>query len=150
MGNLITETPYSEITATLEVLSRYGLSRNDLLELRRNPHLAQNVVRLIQAGSLGALISALIPKFPAWEIIEALAHNARRPIEDLRLSARSFNALHHNQDISYIWQLLQYSEPQLLRVKNLGETSLNEIKEKLAQMGLELGMRMPDGEPPTD
>jgi len=51
MGKLITETPYSEITATLEVLDRCGATRDDLAKFRKaSSYVHQEVVRLIKYG----------------------------------------------------------------------------------------------------
>ena len=54
---------------------------------------------------------------------------------------RSQNCL-QNADIKYIGELVQKSEQEMLRTKNFGHKSLNEIKEILREMGLELGMKV--------
>ena len=54
---------------------------------------------------------------------------------------RSQNCL-QNADIKYIGELVQKSEQEMLKTKNFGHKSLNEIKEILREMGLELGMRI--------
>jgi DNA-directed RNA polymerase subunit alpha len=67
--------------------------------------------------------------------------NLFRPIEELNFSVRSANCL-QSADIRYIGELVQKTEGDLLKTKNFGRKSLNEIKEALQTMGLELGMRV--------
>jgi DNA-directed RNA polymerase subunit alpha len=64
-----------------------------------------------------------------------------RPVDDLELSVRSANCL-QNADIKYIGELVQRTEQEMLKTKNFGRKSLNEIKEFLQEMGLSLGMRL--------
>ncbi len=61
-----------------------------------------------------------------------------RPVEELELSVRSANCL-QNADIRYIGELVQRSEAEMLKTKNFGRKSLNEIKEILARLGLSFG-----------
>ena len=64
-----------------------------------------------------------------------------RSVEELELSVRSYNCL-KNANIQTIGELVQKTESEMLRTKNFGRKSLNEIKEILANMGLALGMRI--------
>jgi DNA-directed RNA polymerase subunit alpha len=64
-----------------------------------------------------------------------------RPVEGLPISVRAFNGL-QNADIKYIGELVQRTEQDMLKIKNFGRKSLNEIKEVLTDMGLSLGMRL--------
>jgi DNA-directed RNA polymerase subunit alpha len=66
--------------------------------------------------------------------------NLDRSVDELELSVRSYNCL-KNADIRTIRELVQKSEPDMLKTKNFGRKSLNEIKEILSSMGLHLGMR---------
>jgi DNA-directed RNA polymerase subunit alpha len=66
--------------------------------------------------------------------------NLDRSVEELELSVRSYNCL-KNANISTIRELVQKSEQEMLKTKNFGRKSLNEIKEILTAMGLGLGMR---------
>jgi DNA-directed RNA polymerase subunit alpha len=66
--------------------------------------------------------------------------NLDRSVEELELSVRSYNCL-KNANITTIRQLVQKTEPEMLKTKNFGRKSLNEIKEILGLMGLSLGMR---------
>ncbi|MFN6201856.1 MAG: DNA-directed RNA polymerase subunit alpha [Acidobacteriota bacterium] len=63
-----------------------------------------------------------------------------KSVEELELSVRSYNCL-KNSDIKTIRDLVQKSEPEMLKTKNFGRKSLNEIKDILSSMGLSLGMR---------
>ena len=64
-----------------------------------------------------------------------------KSVEELELSVRSYNCL-KNANIRTIRELVQKSEAEMLRTKNFGRKSLNEIKEILQSMGLGLGMRL--------
>ena len=64
-----------------------------------------------------------------------------KSVEELELSVRSYNCL-KNANIRTIRELVQKSEPEMLRTKNFGRKSLNEIKEILTTMGLSLGIRL--------
>jgi len=66
--------------------------------------------------------------------------NLDRSVEELELSVRSYNCL-KNANISTIRELVQKSEQEMLKTKNFGRKSLNEIKEILSAMGLALGMK---------
>jgi DNA-directed RNA polymerase subunit alpha len=77
----------------------------------------------------------------------SLNENLFRPVEDLELSVRSANCL-KNANIRYIGELVVRSESEMLKTKNFGRKSLNEIKEILGTMGLGLGMKI-DGWPPA-
>ena len=69
--------------------------------------------------------------------------NLDRSVEELELSVRSYNCL-KNADIRTIRELVQKTEAEMLKTKNFGRKSLNEIKEILQAMGLNLGMRFDD------
>ena len=64
-----------------------------------------------------------------------------RPVDELELSVRSANCL-QNADIKFVGELIQRSEGEMLRTKNFGRKSLNEIKEILAGLNLEFGMKL--------
>lgn len=64
------------------------------------------------------------------------------PLAELKLSVRASNCL-EGEDIPTVRELVQKTEDQLLEVRNFGDTTLNEVREKLAQYGLHLGMRVP-------
>ena len=86
----------------------------------------------------------------AAHAIPELAFNPAllKKVDELELSVRSANCL-KNDNITYIGDLIQKTEGEMLRTPNFGRKSLNEIKEVLAQMGLHLGMDVP-GWPPDN
>jgi DNA-directed RNA polymerase subunit alpha len=72
--------------------------------------------------------------------------NLYRSVEELELSVRSANCL-KNANINKIYQLVQKTESEMLKTKNFGRKSLNEIKEVLSDMGLSLGMKLEGFDP---
>jgi DNA-directed RNA polymerase subunit alpha len=79
----------------------------------------------------------------------AFNDNLYRSVEELELSVRSANCL-KNADINKIYQLVSKTEPEMLKTKNFGRKSLNEIKEVLTEMGLSLGMKIEGFVPPEE
>ncbi len=88
---------------------------------------------------------------PEIDIIEETDEPANpfldKPVEDLELSVRSANCL-KNADIHFIGDLAQKSDQEMLKTKNFGRKSLNEIKALLAEMDLTLGMKFENWTPP--
>jgi DNA-directed RNA polymerase subunit alpha len=76
-----------------------------------------------------------------------LNENLYRGVNELELSVRAANCL-RNANIRYIGELVQKSEQEMLKTKNFGRKSLNEIKEILTEMGLHLGMKLENFMPP--
>jgi len=72
---------------------------------------------------------------------ETVNENLLRHVDDLELSVRSANCL-KNAGINLIGELVQKTEAEMLKTKNFGRKSLNEIKEILAEMGLSFGMKL--------
>ena len=70
-----------------------------------------------------------------------LNENLFRAVEDLEFSVRAQNCL-QNANLKYIGELVQKTEQEMLKTKNFGRKSLNEIKELLGELGLELGMKL--------
>jgi len=75
--------------------------------------------------------------------------NLMRSVDELELSVRSANCL-KNADIHKIYQLVSKTEAEMLKTKNFGRKSLNEIKEVLSEMGLSLGMKLEGFAPPQE
>jgi len=75
----------------------------------------------------------------ASQTTERFNENLNRSVEELELSVRSYNCL-KNADIRTIGELVRKTEAEMLKTKNFGRKSLNEIKEILQGMGLSLGM----------
>lgn len=81
------------------------------------------------------VIEESLPEKPAFN------ENLNRRVDELELSVRSANCL-QNANIRYIGELCMKTEAEMLKTKNFGRKSLNEIKEILAEMGLSLGMKL--------
>jgi len=75
------------------------------------------------------------------EALPEVDPNLYRSVDELELSVRAANCL-KNANIRLIGELVQKSEPEMLKTKNFGRKSLNEIKEVLGMMGLHLGMKI--------
>jgi DNA-directed RNA polymerase subunit alpha len=80
-------------------------------------------------------------EIPSEKTVEVRNENLDRSVEELELSVRSYNCL-KNANITTIRELVLKTEQDMLKTKNFGRKSLNEIKEILASMGLGLGMRI--------
>ncbi|HEY6554779.1 MAG TPA: DNA-directed RNA polymerase subunit alpha [Vicinamibacteria bacterium] len=72
---------------------------------------------------------------------EAWSEKLTKSVDEMELSVRSYNCL-KNANIRTIGELVQKSEAEMLKTKNFGRKSLNEIKEILTTMGLSLGMKL--------
>lgn len=81
------------------------------------------------------MIEVMAPERPAFN------ENLNRKVDELELSVRSANCL-QNANIRYIGELCMKTEAEMLKTKNFGRKSLNEIKEILSEMGLSLGMKL--------
>ncbi len=97
--------------------------------------------------SFDETVDAEIPEVQEPE--EEFNKNLLRSVDELELSVRSANCL-QNANIRYIYELVQRTEAEMLKTKNFGRKSLNEIKEILAEMGLSLGMKLDGFVPPKD
>ena len=75
------------------------------------------------------------------ELPDNINENMYKTVDELELSVRSANCL-KNAGIHCIGELVQKTEAEMLKTKNFGRKSLNEIKEILQEMGLSLGMKV--------
>jgi DNA-directed RNA polymerase subunit alpha len=84
------------------------------------------------------------PEMPTVDLDRVhLLENLKRSVDELELSVRSYNCL-KNANIRNIGELVQKSEAEMLKTRNFGRKSLNEIKEILETLGLTLGMKLDD------
>jgi DNA-directed RNA polymerase subunit alpha len=84
------------------------------------------------------------PEVPVVDVDRVhLIDNLKRSVDELELSVRSYNCL-KNANIRNIGELVQKSEAEMLKTRNFGRKSLNEIKEILETLGLNLGMKLDD------
>ncbi len=98
----------------------------------------------VMSSGLSGSISVGIPSEESARLSEYLS----KSVDELELSVRSANCL-KNANIRYIGELVQRSEAEMLKTKNFGRKSLNEIKEILGGMGLHLGMKIDGWQPPS-
>ncbi len=75
---------------------------------------------------------------------EELLRKLRMPITDLDLSVRASNCL-ESAKIRTVADLINMADADLLKLRSFGKTSLREVKKKLEEIGLELGMELPEG-----
>lgn len=84
----------------------------------------------------------------AASVDDELLRKLAMPVSELDLSVRASNCL-ESAEIKLVGELVQKSENELLTVRSFGRTSLREVKRKLDELGLTLGMRVPEGWQPT-
>ncbi|MCA9285160.1 MAG: DNA-directed RNA polymerase subunit alpha [Phycisphaerales bacterium] len=84
----------------------------------------------------------------AASVDDELLRKLSMPVGELDLSVRASNCL-ESAEIAFVGQLVQKSENELLTVRSFGRTSLREVKRKLEELGLSLGMRLPEGWQPA-
>jgi DNA-directed RNA polymerase subunit alpha len=99
----------------------------------------------VQYVELGPQIHAL-PRTGTGAVDPAMEAKMGLSLAELKLSVRASNCL-ESENINTVRDLVQRTEDQLLEVRNFGETTLNEVREKLNELGLRLGMRVPLGQP---
>jgi DNA-directed RNA polymerase subunit alpha len=79
---------------------------------------------------------------------EELVRKLNMPISEMELSVRASNCL-ESARIETVGQLVSQTDGELLKLRSFGRTSLREVKRKLTDLGLELGMEMPEGVNPV-
>jgi DNA-directed RNA polymerase subunit alpha len=95
----------------------------------------------VQYQELGRRVHAQ-PRGGASNVDAVLESKLNTTTAELRFSVRAGNCL-EAEHIDTVRELVQRTEDQLLEVRNFGETTLNEVREKLNELGLHLGMRVP-------
>jgi DNA-directed RNA polymerase subunit alpha len=96
----------------------------------------------VQYNELGSQVHAESRSSSSMGIDPALESKLNMNIAELNLSVRATNCL-ESENITSVRDLVSRSPDQLLDVRNFGETTLNEVREKLAELGLRLGLRLP-------
>jgi len=156
VGSLLVDASFSPINqvATRVESARVG-QRTDydklIMDVETNGSITPK-----EAINEAALILEVFVDFSAVTVVdvedtstEELEELLVQPIEHLDLSVRSMNCL-KSDDVFRVGDLVQRSEQEMLRTPNFGRKSLNEIKEVLEHMGLELGMDLPNWPPQED
>ncbi|NWF38300.1 DNA-directed RNA polymerase subunit alpha [Mariprofundus sp. NF] len=159
VGSLLVDASYSPTrrVATRVEPARVG-QRTDydklIMEIETDgslsPEEAINAAAAILEQQLAVFVdfAAIDLGAPVEVVDDGLDDLLAQPIEHLDLSVRSMNCL-KSDDVFRVGDLVQRSEQEMLRTPNFGRKSLNEIKEVLENMGLELGMKL-ENWPPQD
>ena len=95
----------------------------------------------VQYNELGSRVHAA-GRGASGSIDAALESKLNMSLAELKLSVRATNCL-ESENIHTVRDLVRRNEDQLLEVRNFGETTLHEVHDKLTEMGLRLGMRVP-------
>jgi DNA-directed RNA polymerase subunit alpha len=98
----------------------------------------------VQYQELGAAVFAESRAVNTGGGDAAIDSKLNMSLAELNLSVRATNCL-ESENINTVRDLVQRSEDQLLDLRNFGETTLNEVRQKLTELGLRLGMRLPAG-----
>ena len=103
--------------------------------------LRKHLSPFVQYSELGARVHAGV-RSSGGSTDAGLESKLNMSLADLKLSVRASNCL-ESENIHTVRDLVRRNEDQLLEVRNFGETTLHEVREKLAELGLRLGMRVP-------
>lgn len=103
----------------------------------RLPFILESLLKA--AADLDRISSLICFSMGSAKNYEALVSKLAKRVDELDLSVRSANVL-QNKGIEYIWQLVSMTEEEVLKAKNSGRKTLNEIKELLEEINLSLGM----------
>jgi DNA-directed RNA polymerase subunit alpha len=95
----------------------------------------------VQYSELGGQVHAIARGTAPTMLDPALESKLSMSLAELKLSVRAGNCL-ESEEINTVRDLIQLSEDELLEVRNFGETTLHEVREKLDELGLRLGMRI--------
>lgn len=96
----------------------------------------------VQYNELGSMVHAQARGSSMVGGDAAIESKLNMSVAELSLSVRATNCL-ESENINHVRDLVVRTEDQLLEVRNFGETTLNEVREKLTELGLRLGMRLP-------
>jgi len=96
----------------------------------------------VQYSELGSLVHSEARAAGPLNIDQATEAKLGMSLAELELSVRATNCL-ESENITTVRDLVSRTEEQLLEVRNFGETTMSEVREKLADIGLRLGMRLP-------
>ncbi|HEY2894921.1 MAG TPA: DNA-directed RNA polymerase subunit alpha C-terminal domain-containing protein, partial [Pirellulales bacterium] len=96
----------------------------------------------VQYSELGSRVHAAARSGGGFGSDAAIESKLNMTLADMKLSVRATNCL-ESENIHTVRDLVRRNEDQLLEVRNFGETTLNEVQEKLSELGLRLGMRVP-------
>jgi len=123
-----------------------GTTSPELAMVEAAKILRKHLNPFVQFGELGYETATVegLEEESVERVDEQLRGKLQMSVQELELSVRATNCL-EAANISTVAELVQREEADLLKVRNLGKTSLREVKRKLAELGLSLGMTVPEG-----
>ncbi|MCA9155487.1 MAG: DNA-directed RNA polymerase subunit alpha [Planctomycetales bacterium] len=134
------KTNYDKLT--LEIWTN-GSINPEMALVESSKILRKHLNPFVQYSELGPRVNAPV-RGQVGTTDAILESKLNMTLADLHLSVRASNCL-ESENILTVRQLVQRNEDQLLEVRNFGETTLNEVRSKLSELGLRLGMRVPSG-----
>ena len=132
------KTNYDKLT--LEIWTDGSVSP-ELALVEASKILRKHLNPFVQYNELGDQVHSPA-RGPSSGVDAALEAKLNLSIAELKLSVRATNCL-ESENINTVRSLVQKSEDELLEVRNFGDTTLTEVQEKLTELGLHLGMRVP-------
>ncbi len=162
IGRILIDAIYSPVTRVRYTTenTRVGQRTNYdklILEIWTNGTITPEMALVEAAKILRKHINPLVQYFEIGEQVvaapvteeaeedrmdEELAKKLSIPIQELELSVRASNCL-ESMKVEMVGQLVQMTDADLLKIRSFGKTSLREIKRKIADIGLSLGMKLP-------
>jgi DNA-directed RNA polymerase subunit alpha len=133
------KTNYDKLT--LEIWTN-GSVQPEMALVEASKILRKHLNPFVQYSQLGEKVHS--PSRGTGGIDAVLDSKLNMSLAELKLSVRASNCL-ESEGINTVRDLVQLTEDQLLEVRNFGDTTLNEVRDRLAEMGLRLGMRVPAG-----
>ncbi|MFP6631753.1 MAG: DNA-directed RNA polymerase subunit alpha [Planctomycetota bacterium] len=123
-----------------------GALKPEMALVEASKILRKHLNPFIQYSNIGAVVQpeeqVVAEETTESPDLDELRKKLEMPISALTLGVRAYNCL-DGESIRTVGQLVAWKEPDLLRVRNFGQTTLDEIKAKLVEIGLDLGMEVP-------
>ncbi len=123
-----------------------GALKPEMALVEASKILRKHLNPFIQYSNIGAVVQpeeqVVAEETTESPDLDELRKKLEMPISALALGVRAYNCL-DGESIRTVGQLVAWKEPDLLRVRNFGQTTLDEIKAKLVEIGLDLGMEVP-------
>ena len=132
------KTNYDKLT--MEVWTNGSLS-SEMAVVEAAKILRKHLNPFVQYSELGPLVHAEARALSSLALDQATETKLAMSLAELDLSVRATNCL-ESENINTVRDLVTRTEEQLLEVRNFGETTLTEVREKLSDIGLRLGMRL--------
>lgn len=132
------KTNYDKLT--LEIWTN-GSVHPELALVEAAKILRKHLNPFVQYSELGPRIFST-PRSTVPGLVPTMEKKLSMSLAELRLSVRASNCL-ESENIRTVRDLVTKTEDQLLEVRNFGDTTLQEVREKLNELGLRLGMRLP-------